>query len=208
MTDWYKIKRVLTWVNWEEKQIYPAARLPSAYQEVEYIQWTGTQAIDCNIVIWATKLKTDLKINSQYIWESAIFLSRWTLNWNFLMFYNNAFRWHSASSVDISCALNTDYSIQTENWKITINWTSYTCTASSSDSSSDLSMCIFGKSWATTYWRFKLYYMKMWDNTTLVRDLVPCYRKSDSVIWMYDLVNNQFYMNSWTWTFAKWPDVN
>ena len=23
MTDWYKIKRVLTWVNWEEKQIYP-----------------------------------------------------------------------------------------------------------------------------------------------------------------------------------------
>lgn len=24
MTDWYKIKRVLTWVNWVEKQIYPA----------------------------------------------------------------------------------------------------------------------------------------------------------------------------------------
>jgi len=23
MTDWYKIKRILTWVNWEEKQIYP-----------------------------------------------------------------------------------------------------------------------------------------------------------------------------------------
>ena len=24
MTDWYKVKRILTWVNWEEKQIYPA----------------------------------------------------------------------------------------------------------------------------------------------------------------------------------------
>ena len=24
MTDWYKIKRVLIWQNWEEKQIYPA----------------------------------------------------------------------------------------------------------------------------------------------------------------------------------------
>ena len=27
MTDWYKIKRVLTWVNWEEKQIYPAIKV-------------------------------------------------------------------------------------------------------------------------------------------------------------------------------------
>ena len=29
MTDWYKIKRVLTWVNWEEKQIYPAVDHPT-----------------------------------------------------------------------------------------------------------------------------------------------------------------------------------
>ena len=54
---------------------------------------------------------------------------------------------------------------------------------------------------------YKLYSCKIYDNNTLVRDFVPCYRKSDNVIWMYDLVNNQFYTNSWSWTFAKWPNA-
>jgi hypothetical protein len=54
---------------------------------------------------------------------------------------------------------------------------------------------------------FKLYSFKMYNNSTLVRDFIPCYRKLDSVIWLYDLVNNQFYTNSWTGTFSKWSDV-
>lgn len=48
---------------------------------------------------------------------------------------------------------------------------------------------------------------KIYDDGTLVRDFMPCYRKSDNVIGMYDLVNDQFYTNAWTWTFTKWPDV-
>ena len=53
----------------------------------------------------------------------------------------------------------------------------------------------------------KMWYFQIYDNWVLVRDLVPCYRKSDSVIGLYDLVNNQFYTNSWTGTFTKWADV-
>jgi hypothetical protein len=52
------------------------------------------------------------------------------------------------------------------------------------------------------------YYVKIWQWNAQVRDLVPCYRKSDSVIWMYDTVNDVFYTNDWSWTFTKWPDVN
>ena len=213
MTDWYKIKRVLTWVNeWGnlvEKQIYPASRLPSAYQEVEYIQSSWTQWID-TWVIANTNTKAEIKLNSQLISESAIFGSQWSLNWYFLMFYSNAIRWHSASAVDIACSLNTDYVIQTENWMVTVNWISYTNTASSS-------ILTWYNIWLFATWNqanaytrghFKCYYFKIWDSWTLVRDLVPCYRKSDSVIWMYDLVNNQFYTNQWTGTFAKWPDVS
>ena len=56
---------------------------------------------------------------------------------------------------------------------------------------------------------YNLYYFKVYDSSdNVVYELVPCYRKSDSVIWMYDIVNDQFYTNSWTWTFTKWPDVN
>lgn len=55
---------------------------------------------------------------------------------------------------------------------------------------------------------FKLYSCKLKYNWNLLRDFVPCYRKSDSVIWLFDKVAWKFYTNVWTWTFTKWPDVN
>ena len=51
------------------------------------------------------------------------------------------------------------------------------------------------------------YYVKVYENDVLIRDLVPCYRKADTVIWMYDLENWTFYTNGGTNTFTKWPDV-
>ena len=50
---------------------------------------------------------------------------------------------------------------------------------------------------------FRLYDFKIWDNDTLVRDLVPCYRVSDGEIGMYDKVNKVFYENAGTGTFIK-----
>ena len=41
----------------------------------------------------------------------------------------------------------------------------------------------------------------------LIRDMYPCYRKSDNVIGMYDVVNAVFYTNSGTGTFVKGADV-
>ena len=37
-----------------------------------------------------------------------------------------------------------------------------------------------------------MYYAKIWDNGTLIRHYIPCYRKYDNVIGMYDLVNSTF----------------
>jgi hypothetical protein len=61
---------------------------------------------------------------------------------------------------------------------------------------------------AGSFSSFKLYSCKIYKSWTLVRDFVPCYRKSDWVIWLYDLANNQFYTNSWTGVFSKWWNVN
>lgn len=52
-----------------------------------------------------------------------------------------------------------------------------------------------------------IYYTKIWDNNILVRHFIPCYRKSDGVIGMYDLVENKFYTNSGTGTFIKGNDI-
>ena len=43
--------------------------------------------------------------------------------------------------------------------------------------------------------RGKVFDFKMYDNSTLVRDLVPCKRDSDNKYGMYDLVTNTFYLS-------------
>ena len=54
----------------------------------------------------------------------------------------------------------------------------------------------------------KLHYGKIYDSTnTLIREFIPCYRKSDNVIGLYDKVNNVFYTNNGTGTFTKGSDV-
>lgn len=45
------------------------------------------------------------------------------------------------------------------------------------------------------------------DYVTRLFDLVPCYRKADTVIGFYDVVNDVFYTNEGTGTFVKGPDV-
>ena len=47
-------------------------------------------------------------------------------------------------------------------------------------------------------------YFKYWDNNdNLLRDMVPCYRKSDNVIGMYDKVSKILFTNAGTGTFYK-----
>ena len=53
----------------------------------------------------------------------------------------------------------------------------------------------------------KVYSLKMWQGSTLVRFLVPCYRISDSEAGMYDLVTDTFLTNSGTGTFVVGGDV-
>ena len=53
-----------------------------------------------------------------------------------------------------------------------------------------------------------LYYFKMWNSGTLIRDLVPVYRASDYTVGMYDAVNNVFYQNAGTGAFTKGENVS
>ena len=53
----------------------------------------------------------------------------------------------------------------------------------------------------------RMYSWKMWDGGALVRDMIPCYRKADGEIGMYDAVSKQFFVNSGSGTFTKGADV-
>ena len=54
----------------------------------------------------------------------------------------------------------------------------------------------------------RIYYFKIYDNNNLVRDYVPCYRKDDGVIGLFDLQNLTFYENQGSGIFTKGADVN
>lgn len=53
------------------------------------------------------------------------------------------------------------------------------------------------------YISMKLWNMRISINDKLVRDFVPCYRKTDGVSGLYDVINDKFYTNSGTGEFVK-----
>ena len=66
----------------------------------------------------------------------------------------------------------------------------------------------YGTQRLTTYgWSGKIYSLKIYGtNDQLIRDYVPCYRKSDNVAGMYDLVNGVFYTNAGSSSFSVGND--
>ena len=53
----------------------------------------------------------------------------------------------------------------------------------------------------------RIYAAKIYDDDTIVRDFIPCYRKSDNKAGMYDLVNGEFYTNQGTGEFILGGEV-
>jgi len=188
------------------------ARLPSAYQEVEYIQSSWTQYIDTwiNYSNCPTPL-VELRFKTNDIYDNGIIWfwngsSKWWLFWCSL----NKFKFTAQSTWP------SDYIDADDLWHTFKN------TSSSWNIDNGSSISTNATMWTSWYniWLFKannysltssnLYisYCKIYSsNGVLMRNFVPCYRKSDWVIWLYDLANSQFYTNSWTGTFSKGNDV-
>ena len=207
----------------------PNLRLPSAYQEVEYIQSSWTQYINTGFIPSNTsKIEISMWGWSQYSEFSDLFWARstwsadastwkwfhlWyhqisttTYYWMFWREYNYASGLYANT---LSFANWSNHIIEMSSAWIYEDWTSkFTYTNYTFTSPVNWTIFALNDNWTVnSHSAYKLYYCKIWDNWTLVRDFVPCYRKQDSVIWLYDLVNDTFYTNSWTGTFSKGNDV-
>lgn len=187
------------------------ARLPSAYQEVEYIESSWTQYIDTWVKASNT-ISTELVMrpNMSYTSEYAVLWNAWSADALFLMEYQWKYRLHNWGNYwDFANITNEKTTIETNSTWIIINGVSYSLTAGSNYSNGNI--CLFDTGDNAFGWakkgRFKAYSLQISNNNVWVRDFIPCYRIADSIIWMYDLVNDVFYTNAGTWTFTKWPDV-
>ena len=73
-------------------------------------------------------------------------------------------------------------------------------------------VCLFawGGGKTTTNYHFNgfLYNLRFYNNSEVVEDFVPCYRKADSVPGLYDVVNHIFYTNSGSGSFTVGRDIS
>lgn len=204
-------------------------RLPIGYQEVEWIwmswdysSWShiNTKLFPYNNYQVETKIET-LSAESErcIFWWFVNGSSSTTYTYNYynlINYLNQFYRWinnYAWNWWSFPSTVGVQYEIIYNNSsnRVIVNWSDiWDCTWTVWFPWSELCINVRWKSGQYYWWKYKYFYFKVYDKTAwqYVRDLVPCYRKSDNVIWMYDLVNNQFYTNAWSWTFTKWPDVS
>ena len=192
------------------------SRLPQGYQEVEYIESSGTQYIDTGYKPTSNNLRIECEF--EYTADhsaSSVFGSESSgkysiVPWGAPEFYVGS----STRLLAQTTALNTKYLLDAHANAGTLTVSLNGTTNSASYSGSILTtvnmgiFCNIIAGVANQFCSMKLYAMYIYDNGNLVRDFVPCYRKADNVAGLYDLVNNVFYTNAGSGVFAVGADSN
>ena len=183
-------------------------RLPSEYQEVEYIQSTSTQYINTgytpgiNAEFETQYMTLERQSYGPYVGGSVSLTIPFPRQTNNIFFGNNYGTQLSASHPYSSTA---KYTVKGyPNGTAIINDTAYPCERGTKVPSGEFCLFTYGgdlANYSVYIGQVRIYYFKLWDNNELVRDMVPCYRKSDNVVGMYDLVEKKFYTNAGTGTF-------
>lgn len=195
-------------------------RLPDEYQEVEWIESTGTQYIDLGHKV---NQNDDFEIifamtDSTHYTNSGVFGALNT-NWatgngyGIATYYYNGNYWISfyvsktgTTGVPYlyqgSAQTFNKYKIVVQNKNVYVN-DSYIGTSTIADATVNNNAYLFKMNYSSgLIVKAKIYYYK--DS---VCELIPCYRISDNVIGMYDIANDTFLTNSGTGTFTKGADV-
>jgi hypothetical protein len=193
--------------------------LPDEYQQVEYIEGTGTQYFDIDYI--ASNI-TISKGKFQIIEIDKVgFLlgSRGTSATNFYGFnwggalpykYYNSFSAGIATKVYIDTDIHT-FRKETNNLYIDDELINTSGNTYNKEFVTPYNMCIFACNQDSQQGylpgRVRLFNLQFYDNDQLKVDLIPCYRKVDNEIGAYDLVSGTFYSNQGTGIFLKGNDA-
>ena len=199
------------------------SQLPTEYQEVEYIQSSGTQYIDTGFVpnnnteIMLVFTNTNDTTGNYY----CIFGTRTTANndntfalWidtnrRFGAFYVAEGRGQSLTLFPTSINVTEKHTATMKGRVAEIDSVSVTCPATSSSPAYSFYIGACNTAGTADYFsKILIYESKIYDNEILVRDFVPCYRKADNVAGLYDLVTGTFFTNAGSGTFAVGSNSN
>ena len=198
----------------EEDYLIVVSQLPKEYQQLEYIQNTGKQYIDTGV-----KGASNIKIKLTGIFKYAAGATYLTGSrnvgnqgrYNVIAIFSNPdyydFQFDTYQYLD---NLRTDDVTTLELSKdgAYIN-NELDAEVSQVEWQGEFNIAIFGvnTNGSIQYGNgHSIYSYKIYENNILIRDFIPCYRKIDNVIGMYDLVNNEFYTNKGTEDFVAGPE--
>lgn len=197
--------------GWKIKRIF----VPEGYTKLQYIESTGTQQIDTGVYSDGVGLKSELKVQltTSDTSERVIMGIKQICTFYEIYFYNSivgAFHVSGQNTrVNINRTTEAPYTIITDmtpsGITLSVNniQSSYSGTMTHF-SSTNYEISLFGLCNRYSI-SAKLYYAKMWQNGTIVRDFIPAKRDSDNVIGMWDMVSKTFFTNSGTGSFVAGP---
>ena len=190
----------------EDISLIQNARIPLEFQEVEYIESTGTQYIDTGIV-GESGVYVQCKIEMMEIQEGCIIGARsGGVRYSPIHIYQEVFGFGNGSSWVASTykpVINTIYEIQSSikstSQSFSINGSTVISKNENSQNNTNLNMFLFAMNTDGTNRlssKFRLYNMII-ANTLgqVVRNFVPCYRVSDRATGLYDLLSKEFFPN-------------
>lgn len=182
----------------------------SGYKQLDYIQTTGNQYIDTDIVVFDQSvftIETTCAFSNfntyNHLWSNTAGKEQ------FQMYANSSkklrYKWGSTTAVEGSSTLDTNKHIYKfeKNGNTEKMYVDGTQTGSGTKSSTESSkLRLFTAPGKNYYSKAKFYGIKIYVNGTLTYDLVPAKRIVDNVLGLFDLKKTKFYANNGTGVFT------
>ena len=190
--------------------------LPNEYQLLEYIEGTGPQYIDTGVSTTGIGIKAETKVMLTTSSNSEMSVIGRTAGGGFDMLFRGGDVIRVYNTTDQSVTSPTNYTqntlytitgeVGTNSIYINVNGNENTYTGTVTER--PVGNIVLFRHNSNYNFTGRMYYTKIWNNGTLVRHLVPCTRKSDSVVGMYDLITKTFYTNAGTGNFTAGISIN
>lgn len=179
--------------------------LPQEYQRVEYIECLGNQYIDTNVYVDET---TEFYLKCSYTKLSSTYLNGIGHSDSTRFFMGVEYNMFTATiGNNISTVAQTaDYDVHEfllSNKKLSFSIDGEKKAMWNEKKLTNESIGIGARISGNFYYCYeKIYCSKLWQNDILVRNFVPCLRKSDQKPGMYDLIQKKFYINKGMYDFS------
>lgn len=193
----------------------PTPILPEGYTQLNYIQSTGTQYIDTGFKPSNyTRVVADFMFDSWGSETTFVFgvqntanTSRYCLGASSSGTMRNDYG-TQYTSVD-AINLGTRYTADKNQNVFTYSGSTQTWTQTAETFSNTIHMYLFARNYGTSfgYLKGKIYNLKIYNNTTLIRNFVPAKLNSDGSLGLFDTVFKEFYTNAGTGTFVAGAEV-